>query len=193
MTMRFFELYDDLYVRDRWHLKNPLASDGHKVDDWDFRLGAPVHIEGRLKIFIERAGKPLDFSETNSRIPVVHTKIASLFAELSPGDVQLIPVDIEGQPDQYLILVATHLLRCIDETASRIRLWTHEDGVPHKVGQYRDVRDLRIDKAKVGEAKVFRPKGWPGTLIVSEEIKDALEHMGATGTKFQEVYSVSGK
>jgi hypothetical protein len=29
--------------------------------------------------------------------------------------------------------------------------------------------------------------GWPGTLILSEEIKDALERMGAAGTKFEEV------
>jgi hypothetical protein len=46
---------------------------------------------------------------------------------------------------------------------------------------------LRVDKAKVGEAQVFRTEGWPGTLLVSEKIKEALEAMGATGPKFQEV------
>jgi hypothetical protein len=187
MATRFFELYDDLYVRGRWHLKNPTDSTDRVIDDWDFRLGAPVHVNGRLKIHLERPGTPLSFSETNSRIPVVHIKAAAIFAELAPGDVQLIPVDIEGQPDQYQVLVATRLIRCIDEKASRIRLWTHEDGVPRKVGQYRDVRDMRIDKAKVGEISVLRPEGWPGTLIVSERIKDALKLMGATGTKFEEV------
>jgi hypothetical protein len=40
--------------------------------------------------------------------------------------------------------VATRLIRCIDEKASRIELWTHEDGVPHKVGQYSSVRDMRF-------------------------------------------------
>ncbi len=55
------------------------------------------------------------------------------------------------------------------------------------VGQYFSVRDLRIDKAKVGNAKVFRLEGWTGPLIVSGEIKDALERMGATGTRFEEV------
>jgi len=34
--------------------------------------------------------------------------------------VQLIPVDIQGYPDQYLILVATKLIRCIDEKASKV-------------------------------------------------------------------------
>jgi hypothetical protein len=110
-----------------------------------------------------------------------------MFAEQAPDDVQLIPVDVEGQPDQYLILVATRLIRCIDEKASRIRLWTHENGIPDMVGKYASVRDLRIDKSKVGSAKVFRCEGWRSPLIVSEEIKGALEHMGATGTRFEEV------
>ena len=187
MPQRFFELYDDLYARGRWHLKNPTDGKGGRLDDWEFRLGMPVRFAGRLKILIEQEGRPLDFSETNSRIPVVHIRVATMFSELAPDDVQLIPVDIEGQPDQYLILVAVRLIRCIDEKASRIRLWTHEDGVPDKVGQYRDVRDMRVDKAKIGDARVFRPEGWPGKLIVSEEIKKALERMGATGTRFQEV------
>jgi hypothetical protein len=46
---------------------------------------------------------------------------------------------------------------------------------------------MRIDKAKVGNAKVFRPEGWSGTLLISEEIKNALEDLGATGTRFAEV------
>jgi hypothetical protein len=110
-----------------------------------------------------------------------------LFAELAPEDVQLLPVDVEGQPDQYLILVATRLFRCIDEQASRIRLWTHENKIPEMVGKYASVRDMRIDKTKVGSAQVFRPEGWTSSLIVSGEIKDALERMGATGTRFEEV------
>lgn len=187
MTKRFFRLADDLKVPHRWDLDTPTDSQGRQVDDGQFRLGTPVHITDRLRIPVEIAGKPLDFTEAGIMIPVVHVRVASMFAELAPDDVQLIPVDVEGQPDQYLILVATRLIRCIDEKASRIELWTHEDGVPHKVGQYASVRDMRIDKAKVGSAQVFRCEGWTGPLIVSGEIKDALQGMGATGTRFEEV------
>jgi hypothetical protein len=140
-----------------------------------------------LRIPVEIPGKPLDYSEANVGLPVVHVRLAPIFAELAPDDVQLIPVDVEGQPDQYLILVATRLIRCIDEQASRIQLWTHENRLPAMVGRYFSVRDLRIDKSKVGNAKVFRLEGWTGPLIVSGEIKDALERMGATGTNFEEV------
>ncbi|MDY7230500.1 imm11 family protein [Hyalangium rubrum] len=187
MPKRFFKLADDVYVPRRWHLDTPTNSQGLKVNDAQFTIGAPAPIQERLKIPVEITGTPLDFTEANVGVPVVHVRVASMFAELAPDDVQLIPVDVEGQPDQYLILVATRVIRCIDEQASRIQLWTHETGTPEMVGKYFSVRDMRIDKTKVGSAKVFRPEGWTVVLIVSEEIKDALERMGATGTRFDEV------
>jgi hypothetical protein len=187
MPGRFFQLADDVNVPHRWDLDTPTDSHGQKVDDRMFRHGEPVHLQERLRIPIEHSGKPLDYTEAGVGLPVVHVRVASMFAELASEDVQLIPVDVAGHPDQYLILVATRRIRCIDEQASRIDLWTHEDGVPHMVGQYFSVRDMRIDKAKVGNARVFRPEGWEVVLIVSEEIKDALERMGATGTRFEEV------
>jgi hypothetical protein len=187
MPKRFFELSDDVNVPHRWHLAMPRDSLGRKVDDGQFRLGTPVHLEERLTIPVEIAGKPLDFTEAGISIPVVHVRVASMLAERASDAVQLIPVDVEGEPEQYLILVATRLIRCIDEKASRIRLWTHEEGVPEMVGRYLSVRDMRIDKTQVGDAKVFRPEGWSSSLIVAEEIKESLERMGATGTYFEEV------
>jgi hypothetical protein len=130
---------------------------------------------------------PLDFTWAGLSIPVVHAKVASMLAKRAAGDVQLLPADIEGCPEPYFVLVATRLIRCIDEQASRVLLWTEKDGEPDRVGQYRDVRDMRIDKTKVGNAQVFRPEGWEVVLVVSGEIKDAMEAMGATGTRFQEV------
>ncbi|HEX8699759.1 MAG TPA: DUF1629 domain-containing protein [Myxococcaceae bacterium] len=187
MPKRFFELADDVNVPHRWHLAMPRNTQGVKVDDYEFWRGSSVHIETRLRVPIEIEGNPLDYTEAGLNIPVVHVRVASMFAELAPDDVQLIPVDVDGQPDQYLILVATRRIRCIDEQASRIELWTHEDGVPHKVGQYASVRDMRVDKARVGSAQVFRCEGWTGPLIISGEVKAALDGMGATGTRFEEV------
>jgi hypothetical protein len=174
MPKRYFELADNVNFPRRWDLDTPRDRQGLKVDDGQFRLGFPVLLKERLRIPVEIAGTPLDFTEAGIMIPVVHVRVASMFAELAPDDVQLIPV-------------ATRLIRCIDEKASRIRLWTHEDGLPDMVGCYASVRDMHIDKAKVGSARVFRCEGWTGPLIVSGEIKDALEGMGATGTRFEEV------
>jgi hypothetical protein len=188
MLQRYFELHDDVNVPRRWHLKNPADAEGRELDDpWQFTSGKLLQLSGRLRIPVEHAGRPLDFSEAGLGIPVVHVKVASLFSELAPGDVQLIPVEIDGQPDQYLILVVTNLIRCIDEAASKVRFWTAEHGVPHKIGKYIAVDRMRIDKAKVGAARVFRTEGWEGSLIVSGDIKAALESVGATGLRFEEV------
>ncbi len=135
MPKRFFELYDDVDVPRRWHLDTPIDSKGREVNDWEFKTGKPMRIKGRLRIPVEIAGRPLDFSEAGLMVPVVHVKVASVLKELAPDDVQLIPVDIEGQPDQYLILVATRLIRCIDERASKVQFWRPEDGLPDMVGR----------------------------------------------------------
>lgn len=188
MPRRFFRLLDEVSAPGRWHLDNPTDSQGREVEDpWRFTDGRAVHVEGRLTVPIEVEGRPLDFTQAGLAIPVVHVKVASIFAELAPADVQLIPVEIDGWPEQYSILVATRLVRCVDEKASRIQRWTVEDGLPEKVGQYASVRDLRIDPSRVGDAKVFRIEGWDVALVVSEDIKAALARAGATGVKFEEV------
>ena len=187
MTKRFFRLADDLKVPHRWDLDTPKDSQGRQVDDGQFRLGLPVSTTGLLRIPVEVAGKPLDYTEAGIMIPVVHVRVASMFAELAPDDAQLIPVDVEGQSDQYLILVATRLIDCIDENASQFDRWTPEEGVLHRIRRYSIMYELHIDKAKAGSAKVLRCEGWTGPLIVSGEIKDALERMDATGTRFEEV------
>jgi hypothetical protein len=46
---------------------------------------------------------------------------------------------------------------------------------------------MRIDPAKVGGAHIFRPWGWTVALIISEDLKQALEAEGITGTRFVEV------
>ncbi|WP_323383025.1 imm11 family protein [Myxococcus dinghuensis] len=46
---------------------------------------------------------------------------------------------------------------------------------------------MHLDPSRVGQAHVFRVEGWLGPLIVSEDLKQALERLGATGMKFTEV------
>lgn len=122
------------------------------------------------------------------QLPCCALRAGRLLAELAPNDVQLIPVVVEGFPEGYFILNVTRVVKCIDDEASdEVQYWKPEDGRPEKTGRYRAVHGMRIDPMQVGEAKVFRPWGWLMVLLVSEEIKEALERIGATGTKFKEV------
>ncbi|WP_225413295.1 imm11 family protein [Stigmatella hybrida] len=189
MARRYFDLTDDMTIQGRWLLGTPTDVQGQEVDDpWMFYRGERLPDLGPLKLPINVPGRALDFSRAAFAAPVVHARVAAVFSELAPEAVQILPVEIEGQSEPFFILVATQLVQCIDERASRhVRRWTPEDGRPEKVGKYRDVRGMRIDPSQVGDAKIFRPWGWSIALIVREDIKDALEHLGATGPKFQEV------
>lgn len=188
MTLRYFRLTEDVQAG-AWYLGDPNDDQGQEVEDpWQFRAGRSLPAPGRLSVPIDEPGTVRDFSTAGVGLtPVVHVRVASVFAELAPADVQLIPVNIEGKPEQYVILVATKLIPCIDEQASMIQFWREEDGLPEKVGQYYSVDVLRIDPAKVGDAKVFRTAGWDLALIVSEDIKQGLERIHATGMRFTQV------
>jgi len=186
---RYFSLEPDMQ-RGKWSLDEPLDGQGREMENFrEFTSGRPSQVSGRLSIPIDAPGRRLDYSTAGAALtPVVHLKVATLFAELAPDDVQLIPVDIKGCPDEYQILVATKLLRCIDDKASReILVWKPEDARPDKLGQYRSVAGMRIDRKNVGDAKVFRTWGWTVALIVTEDIKTAMERAKVTGAKFEEV------
>lgn len=187
---RFFDLHDDFRAPDRWEPGDPQGLDDKVVGDvWMFTAGHPVAVDGPMHIPNEVRRSPLDFSLAGAGLtPVVHPRVAAVFQRLAPEDVQLLPVTIEGQAEPYFLLVATRLIRCVDEAACvEVMHYGPSDGVPARVGQYRSVRGLRIDPTQVGRARVFRPWGWPVTLVVSEVVKEALEKEGITGARFTSV------
>ncbi|NOK23841.1 imm11 family protein [Corallococcus carmarthensis] len=188
--MRYFKLLDDMEIHGRWLPGEATNAQGQEIDDiWQFADGCPVKVDERLTIPIGHPGKVVDYSVTSvGGAPVVHRRVASVLTELAPDEVQVIPVEVEGQSDPYFILVATRTIRCIDDQESaEVLYWKPEDERPELTGTYRAVYGMRIDPTKVGDAKVFRPWGWNVVLIVSEDIKEALERSGATGMAFREV------
>ncbi|MCK8500730.1 imm11 family protein [Myxococcus fulvus] len=189
MPNRYFRLTEDMQAGN-WDLGDVQDEHGQEVaDPYVFAEGRPVSISGRLAVPIDTPGRRLDFCTAGLGVaPVVHVRVATLFAELAPDDVQLLPVAIKEHLDQYQLLVATKLLRCIDDKAStEVRYWMPEHGQPERVGDYRSVSGMRIDASKVGDAKVFRTQGWAVALIVSEDLKLALERAQVTGVRFTEV------
>ncbi|HYO58313.1 imm11 family protein [Archangium sp.] len=186
---RYFDLTDDMRIPGRWHLKSPVDTRGQKIDPWQFDKGKPVRLEEVPIIPVSRPGKALDFSLTGLAIPVVHARVASLFERLGLlEDAQFIPARVEGLSEPYFILNALKIIRCIDDArCDEVLYWTPEDGEPDRVGEYQNVRGLKVDPTKVGNADIFRPWGWTVVLIVSERVKRALEEKGVTGTRFTEV------
>jgi hypothetical protein len=130
----------------------------------------------------------LDFSWAAFSIVVVTRRFVQLFERLGIQEVQFLPVQVDNHAGPYFILNTLRTFRCIDDArCAEVRHYKPEDGEPEKVGEYKDVRGLRIDPAKVGDTRIFRPWGWQMALIVSEDLKQALEREGLTGTRFVEV------
>ncbi|WP_408888747.1 imm11 family protein [Myxococcus faecalis] len=191
MAQRYFDLSMDEYVKGRWYLDDPTSATGEALEDvWLFSDGRPIAPQGRLRVPISRPGIPLDIEFAGTGLaPVVSGRVASLFREMAPDDVQLFPVEVEGESGPYFILNVAQTVRCIDDAACReVQRYAADDALhSDRAGEYRSVIGLRIDPAKVGNARVFRLWGWPAALIVDEEIKDALEANGISGGRFDEV------
>ncbi|WNG52224.1 hypothetical protein F0U60_04665 [Archangium minus] len=157
-------------------------------DVWRFNEGRVLNIRNPIRLSVKPEGIPIEFSHALG-IPVVHHRVVSLFERLGlRREVQFIPVEVEGQTEPWFILNALQIIRCIDDARSEeVFYWRPEDGQPDRVGEYKNVRGLKVDPTKIGEAHIFRPWGWPVVLIVSEHVKQAMEEEGITGIKFLEV------
>jgi hypothetical protein len=185
----YFDLTDNMRIRHRWHLRAPVDAAGQVLSNpWQFRKGQWVEPRGVIRFPVKPDGVTLEFSLASSAIPVVHERVVHLFERLGIKEVQFIPVQVEGHAGPYFILNTLRTLRCIDDARCReVQYWKPEDGRPDKEGMYRAVSGMRIDPAKAGDARIFRPWGWTVALVVSEDLKQAMEAEGISGTKFEEV------
>jgi len=185
---RYYELLDDRYHPGRWHLRSPVDEHGKKINPWQFDAGRWLEPQGIIRFPVKPDGVELDFSWAAFSIPVVSSRFVRLFERLGLQEVQFLPVQVENHPGPWFILNTLRVIRCIDEArCEAVRHWKPEHGEPEKVGQYRSVAGLRIDPTKAEGARVFRPWGWVLALLVSEDVKDALEREHITGTRFTEV------
>jgi hypothetical protein len=185
---RYFELVDEMDIRGRWLLGKPMNSQGEDLDPWQFGHGQAVDGPKDMVFRQSVPGSPLDYSEASFSIPVVSQRLKELLERLGVVDeAQFFPARVESREEPWFVLNATRLVDCIDESQClRTVRWKPEDGRPDRVGEYRVVEGMRIDPGRVGGARIFRAWGWP-VLVVSEELKQAMEQEGITGTRFTEV------
>lgn len=174
----------------QWVLGLPVLASGGELDDpWMFSDGRSLLDPGPLKTSPSRDGPQRSFSVANSgRTPIADERIASVFRELAPDDVQVFPIDVEGSTKSFYIINATKRFKCVDEANCReVQIYPPGGVATERVGTYRAIYGLRIDTSKTENARVFRIQGYQSALIVSEEIKNAFEKIGNLGVHFERV------
>jgi hypothetical protein len=187
-TKRYFDLWDDMRIAGRWHLEGPFDERGEELNPWQFKEGRAIELEGTPRFRPDLAGRPLDFTLAGFTIPLVHSRVVSIFDRLGlQNEVQFIAAQVEGQSEPYWILNALRIIRCIDDArCEEVRFWEVRHGAPNRVGEYRNVAGLKVDPLRTEGADIFRPWGWTGALIISERIQMEMERRSVTGPRFIE-------
>lgn len=182
-----YRILDDLSIEDRWHLRAPEDEDEREVDARDFL--ACHHYDGPipLKVRLRRDGERLRFTFGDFDMPVVSRVVHDTLAGFGRDGIQFIPVLIENSSESHWILNVLHHRKCVDEERSEFMRWKPEDGRPDKVGQYRMFTKLMVNEEQTSRAPIFRIDGWKTALIVSEDVKQALEKVGCRGIRFEPV------
>ncbi|GEN09638.1 hypothetical protein SAMN05443572_109290 [Myxococcus fulvus] len=179
----------------QWLIETPTRESGEAFDEpWMFADGRHLENPEGMMARISTPGDKLAFVfSVIEKAPLVSGAVASVFRDLAPDDVQVMPVSVEGEPEPFFVVNATKAVDCIDEAQClEIQHDDEDDSIPEFEGQYRWIYGLRIDPSKTEGAHVFRLKKFLVALIVSEEIKDALEQVGNLGVSFERVTGPSG-
>jgi hypothetical protein len=174
----------------QWYITTPVPATGGKFEEpWMFGEGRLLPDPGPVKALVRNQGVKRVFVLAGvESVPIVSEAVANVFRTLAPDEVQLFPVTVEGESEQHFIVNAAKVIDCIDEANCReVHHYAEGDPFPEYAGEYRWIYGLRIDPSKTEGARVFRPKRFKAALIVSEEVKNALERVGSLGVSFERV------
>lgn len=181
--MPYFDLFDDVHIRGRWHLGNITLSNGA----WTHLLSA-APAAGVLHTSITHGRLALDFCLTSFAVPVARAGLAVAMHGLAGTDFQRIPLVIRGRRRGHEVINVLRVVDCIDEARSSTARWEPDDAGGEKLGRYRSVDTLTVDPRRVPpDAHIFRTAGWPVGLIVSQAMMSVMKSAGARGATFTPV------
>jgi hypothetical protein len=114
-------------------------------------------------------------------------RLADAVKRIALSDVQQLPVTLKGHLGFHVMNV-TRVIDCLDEERSEFIEWVEEDKRPDRLGGYRGVTRLHVEHAKIpADGHVFRVAGWLPAVVVSGDVKSAMEAVGCVGANFVDV------
>ncbi len=182
--MKHFQWTFDRNRQVAWLLDDPTRADGASVSWWHFRKGAPLTIDGALRLSVKQVGELVDASFSVGDVLCLSERLGHAMQALALDQLQLIPACLEGG---YELFVANLLkeVDCVDEARSAFTKWAGGSSVrPDKAGEYRSMMRLHVDAQAAGQLDIFVPRGWRVAIIVSERMRACIERVGSRGTEF---------
>lgn len=183
--MQYYEVRaDDKSHADRWFLGEPYADAKEEIDARLFRYGQPYTGPSPIRIPILKDGTAVAFSLAAFDMPVVSDAVRKAVGAITSQGYDLFPVAVDSRKDAYWILNVNTAIACVDEARSEVQKWAASDGRPDRIGAYRSIVNLKIDPSR-SCGDIFRVKGWEVALVVSDNIRHALEGISNLGIIFK--------
>lgn len=181
----FYEIIDDLDATDRWFLTLPKCAHGEHFDARTLTRAREVTISCDLVCEVRRAGRPLDFTIADFDVPILSPRVVQVLRTHGVR-LQTAPVTLlDPSPVALELVNFLAAADCMDEDRSVFDRWTAAHGRPDKIGKYRVVTRMVLDRSRIPAEPLFRVRGWELAVVASSALVGALSNVGVTGIRFR--------
>lgn len=142
----------------------------------------PVELNAPIELEVINPGKVVDYDNVSFSIDVVSRRMADIIASFADNEIQRLPAVLDGDVENWEVLNILSHVDCIDYDQSEATFYP--DNHPEKPGKPRGFTRLVIDIDRARGHHIFRPVDWEVALIVSDELRIAMESTGITGLEF---------
>jgi hypothetical protein len=171
-NITFFQMIDDVEIKERWLLTIPIAGEQLSVLH-AMKVGQTIQLDSPIEVSVHQSGTPTDISLTTfGNIPVISRRALEAVSSIARSEAQFLPTTIEG-------FEAVNLLRsidCLDEDRSEFI----------GIGAGRRTRGVWrvVIKKEMVDAMIFRIRSWSGPVIVRRDFRDFIVNSGLSGASF---------
>lgn len=172
--MKYFRIISDDKMN-KWRLSMRWKRDGQPIDVWSYVMGRAGQRDPKPLAYIERDGDRIELNfALGEGVPIVSSRVAETLAQIEGGNLERIPVTIEGDDRDWEIINSLPHLDAIDHSKSHICYYplSHTDAT--RAGMPQSVEQLILDPTRIQDRQLFRLKEWDVVLMASERVLDAL-------------------
>ncbi len=152
--------------------------DGRKIEKWNVRNHAQCLNDGIRE----------DFALSTVLVPIHSARLKAFIEEIAPGEVQYLPLKIynkgTGEIEGYHIGNVLKIIDCLDRENTIHQETESKDSRSGRSGKLSEKKNIVLNPALIGDAKIFRLKDWEFMIIVRDDVVKAVKKSGFSASRF---------
>jgi hypothetical protein len=137
----------------------------------------PEETPRRMRLVRRRKLLP-DIFISQSSVTVISSRLRDVIEDLDPGVHQILPVTIEGphddNPERFILNVHLQQESIVDELSDVVRGF----GTVMQINWGREQPIIVLDPSRLSDVNIWREKRYPGSLLVSDTLHNAMADAG---------------